>query len=119
MLLESLIRLADESLIESWFTHSGLVAHNQKNAASPRIECEGHSPYAARSAKAKLLHVGVARTVQRIDFRPSQGRSTFTQRDEHREQGILHCRRKLIELSLESRVELDTPLHIQIMRYSA
>ena len=119
MLLESLIRLADESLIESWFTHSGLIARNQKNAASPRIECEGHSPYAARSAKAKFLHVGVARTVQRIDIRPSQGRSAFTQRQEHREQGILHRRRKLIELGLESRVELDTPFHMQIMRYNA
>ncbi len=83
MFFESLIRFGDEPFIKLWSADSRLVARNQENTAAPRIKSEGHSPYTTINPEAKLLHVGVARTIQGIYVWSSHSWAAFAQRHQH------------------------------------
>jgi hypothetical protein len=60
------VRLRDELLIKASLTQPGLIARDEQNAPSARIESECHSPDSTRGIKPKLLHVGVFRPFQRV-----------------------------------------------------
>jgi len=72
MLLEASICPPDESLVETARTDALLVAANQQDGGSFRVECKGDAPHTAIGAKTQLLHVRVPRAAQGIDSGPPE-----------------------------------------------
>ena len=76
-------------------------------------------PNAPIGFESKLLHVRVARIVERVCVGPSQGWSKLLQRREGGEQFVLHRLWQLVILCLELRMEGSGPAHVPIMRHRA
>jgi hypothetical protein len=75
MPIESAIRDLDQIPVEPIPSNSRLVTTNQQNRPALYVERKGHPPRAATGTEAKLFHVGVLRSIQRIDLRPAKQRS--------------------------------------------
>jgi len=74
MLVEPSIRNQNQIAIKSALSNPALVSCHQQDGLALWIECKGNTPYATIGIEAQLLHVCVARALQRIDLRPSQER---------------------------------------------
>jgi hypothetical protein len=79
MRVEPLIGLSDELLVKTLFASPGFVARNEKNGLALRIEGESQAPFPISCAKTQLLHIRVARIVQRVHAWPSQVRPKLLQ----------------------------------------
>ena len=69
---ESVVRSLDQLPVKAPFTDPGLIASHKQYSPPVRIKGKGDSPHAIICGKAKLLHVGVARSVQCIHPRAAQ-----------------------------------------------
>ena len=85
------------------------IASNQQDGATYGIKGKRHPPDAAISGKAQFLHVGVARSDQRINLRTPKQRPELTQQFCCGEQFILNRLAQPIELRLEGRMQNDRP----------
>jgi len=72
MLIKSVIRGFDQSLVKLIFTSAGLVCRRQNYRLALRIEGERRPPYAVIGVKPQFLHIRVLRTVQRGDTRAAR-----------------------------------------------
>jgi hypothetical protein len=73
LLIESSVRFIDEPIIKLAFTDACLVPGHQQDGMALGIEGKSHAPNTLGRPEAKLLHVEVSRTVQRIDLRTAKG----------------------------------------------
>ena len=119
MLTEAFVGPPYQLLVEAPLAGTGLVARCQQDCSPPRIECEGDTPSAPRRLEAKLLPVGEAGSVERIDARAPQGRPEGLEQPCMGEQFILNRLGQVVELGGECPIELDDPAHAQIMPRSA
>ncbi len=101
MFIEPGVRLGNHLSIKALLAHSGLIPSHQKNGIPSRIKCKGNPPNTVRRVKAQLFHVGVARTVQRIDSRASEQRPEMSQQSRLRQEFVCHGQRELVELRLK------------------
>jgi len=74
MLVEPSIRNQKQVAIKAALSNAALVSCHQKDGFALRVESKGDTPDTPIGIEAQLLHVGVARTLQRIYLRPSQER---------------------------------------------
>jgi len=68
MLTESTIGDPNHILVKFGLRNTGLIATNQKNRPPFQIEGESDAPRTLICIEAKLLHIRVSRTFQRIYF---------------------------------------------------
>jgi hypothetical protein len=92
-------------------TQPRFVSGHQQDRLSGRIEGKGHAPDPATGSKAHFLHVGVTRTLQRVDGRPTEGRSDFREHTRRFEQVVLDPFLERSELRLELGMKQDDPRH--------
>ena len=79
MLIKSFVGLCYELAIKPLLAAARLVSSDQKNGIAFTVEREGDAPHAICRIKAQLLHIGVARTFERIDARPAELRAKLLQ----------------------------------------
>jgi hypothetical protein len=72
VLVEPSIRNHKQVAISSALSNSALVSCYQKDGFALRVEGKSDTPDTSIGIEAQLLHVGVARALQRIYLRPSQ-----------------------------------------------
>ena len=107
----AIVRLCDETLIERSFADSTLISCNEKDGSTLWIERKGDPPLPIRRLKAKFLHVGIRRVLQRIDMRSSGLRPEQFNKMGFSEQFILHARGEVIEFRLKVFVKKNSPAH--------
>ena len=115
MSAETLIRLANQCLIETPLFDSGFVTRHKQNSAPSGIEGKSDAPHAICRIEPELLHIGIARPFERIHAWTAE---TWAKRLEQlgvRKQLILHFIRKLIEFKIEGRIKADMPAHAGAM----
>ena len=115
MRIETIVRLPDQCLIEAPFTASRFVAGHEQDGAPPRVKGKGHAPHAVRGIESKLLHIGVARSVQRIGPGTAQRRAECFEKLRMGKQLVLHLGGERVKLRIEGRIKLDFPTHPPIM----
>ena len=72
MRIEQFVGFGDQLFVKPLLTDTRLVARNQKDARSIRIERERNTHHLVRRISPKLLHVGMLRSIERIRMRPCQ-----------------------------------------------
>ena len=109
MAVEARVGLRDERAVEAPRAAAGLVAGNEQYGTALGIEGEGEAPFPARRAEPHLLHVRMARAVERIHPGPSELRSEPFQ---HAGDGVglvLDLRVESVELRHELVEGIGTP----------
>jgi len=110
MPVEPSIRHQKQFAIKPALCDSTLVSGHQQDGLTLRIEGERDSPYAPIGIKAQLLHVGVARTLQRIDLRSFQEWSLLAKNCRQGHKYVLNLFGQFPILGNEFIVEDDLPL---------
>ncbi len=111
MRIETLIGLSNQLTIKTLSADSRLIARYQQNCLSSRVERKGNTPFAIGRAETKLLHVCVARTVERIHARAPQLRPKLRKQSRQRQNLILDLFGESVELLLEYIPDLYVPNH--------
>ena len=75
MCIEPFVRLLDYLSVKMSFADTGFVASNEQDGLPLRVKSKGNSPHAVIGLKAKLLHIGVARSIQSVHPRAAQRRA--------------------------------------------
>jgi len=110
MRIEPSIRDPDQRLVESLFTALGGFDTGHKHHGPPHgIEGEGNGPFPAGGREPKLLHVGVLRSIQRIDARTLRRRPELLDDPQLSDQLILHFGIEHVIIRTELVGELYTP----------
>ncbi len=79
MLIKSFVGFGYEPAIKSLLAAPRLVSRDQKDRVAFRVEREGDAPHTACRVKTQLIHILVARTVERIDAGPAELRAKALQ----------------------------------------
>ena len=79
MSVKTVIGLADQLAVKSLFADTRFISCNQEDRLALRVEGKGNSPLTIGRAEPQLLHVCVARVVQRVNAGPSQLRPKLLQ----------------------------------------
>src|SRR3546814_17399113 len=116
MCIKALVCFLDQGLVESPAAHPGLIASYKQDGLPLRIKGKGNPPDAVSRIKAKLLHVGMARSLQRVHARAPQFRAECLKKLCLRKQFVLHIGWQRIEFRVEGRIKLNFPAHFSIMR---
>jgi hypothetical protein len=114
MTCESRISFRDQLTIEPRLAAAGFITCNEKDSSPFRVEGERYTPDSTGGVKPQLLHVCVARAVERIHARPSELRAELLEQGRVREQFILHLLGQCIELGVEIFMKENVP-HTRIM----
>jgi len=69
------VGLCYELAVKSLLAAARLVSRDQKDRVPFRVEREGHAPDTVCRVKAQLLHIRVARTLERIHAGPAEPRA--------------------------------------------
>ena len=77
MLIEPLIRNAQQIAIKAYLSGSALVSARQQDGLALWIEGVGYTPCASIGIKSQFLHIRVARSVERIGLWSSKQRANF------------------------------------------
>src|SRR3984893_166763 len=104
----------DQLLIETGLARPRLVARDQQNTVSARIESKGHSPDSACCIESNFLHVRMLRPLQGIHIRSSELRSVFGQNPRDRQQFVLNRLLKGQKLLFEVIRKTNGPRHLNI-----
>jgi len=72
VLVKSFVGLRYEPAIKFLLAAARLVSRNRKDRVAFRVEREGDAPDTVCRVKAQLLHIRVARTLERIDTGSSE-----------------------------------------------
>jgi len=115
VLFEATICDLDKVAVESILRNSGLVAANEQNRSALHVECKGNPPCAAIGAEAKLLHVRMLRSLQRIDLRSTELGPELPEQSNQRVNVAPDRCRKSMDLRRKIRVERNHPRTIFIM----
>ena len=106
MIVVSLIGHIDQAFVKSSLVRPALVTSNQQDRSAQGIECKRHPPHLTLPEKPQLLHVGVARTLERVRRGPAQVWSELGQQP---------SMRQTAELSVEGVVKQNGSSHAGIM----
>src|SRR5271166_547423 len=118
MPVEPSIRHANQIVVKAALRNPVFVSRHQQDGLALRIKGKSNTPYASIGIKAQLLHVGVARTLQRIDLRSSKERSLLAKVDGQGNQFFLNDFRQAPVLRDKLLVEYNLPL-VFIMLHNA
>ncbi len=86
---EPAVRPGDQPFVEPLLGHARLVASDQQDRLTFRIERERHPPYSVRCLEAQLLHVGVLGPGQGVGMRPAKRRAVDFQQRRHGQELVL------------------------------
>ncbi len=115
MSVETPVGLVDKSVVEAPFADTGFVARRKQDGLASRVEGEGHAPYAIRRVEPKFLHIGVARSVQRVHPWAPKRRAEFFKQPCLGKQLVLDHGRQFIEFRVEGLIDADHPAHSATM----
>ncbi len=107
----ALIGDLDQAFVKPALIRAAFVAPNQQNGLSLGIKRECHSPDLAVPREAQLLHMGVARSFERIDRGTSQVRTEFGQQPGVRQQFVLQILFQGAELRVKGVMKENGPSH--------
>src|ERR1035437_5146738 len=111
------IGLGDRFLVPAWIP--GLIAAQKQNANPARIEGVEHAIGTAFMLDAQLAHIREAGTFQRIRVGPLEVGDMLLQKPYGIVDAVLLLGVERIPPGAELVGELDIPLHLQIMDWSA
>jgi len=111
MVIEAIISRSDQRFVETLFVDARLVARDEEDGCSLRIECECEPPDAISRLESKLLHVSVLRAVERIAMRALQTGAEFREQGSKCRDFGSHLIGKLSRFSEEPVFKLDAPHH--------
>ena len=101
MRIEPLIRFFDQLSVKTFFADAGFVAGHKQDGLPLGIKGKSDSPHAVIGLKAKLLHVGVTRSVQGVHPWATQRRPECLEKLRLRKELILHRSGQDIEFRVE------------------
>lgn len=105
MRFEPRISYSDQPLVKALLAAAGFVPRHKQDRLPRGIERESDPPDAAVRIETKLLHIGVLRSLQRIDARPAGAWAKRLDDLKLRKKFVLHRLRQRIELPLERVIE--------------
>src|SRR5271157_2549626 len=111
MSVEAVISLSDQFVVEPFFTDARLVSRHEQDRLTLRIESKSHPPLTISRAEAQLLHVRVARAIQRISAGTLQLRSKLLKKSSHCQNFRPHVFVQYVELLLKLNADLNNPAH--------
>ena len=112
MLIESFVGLCYELAIKSLLAAARLVSRDQQDRVAFPVEREGDAPDTACRVKAQLLHIRVARTVERIDAGPAELRAKPLQQQGMSAQFVPYVIRQRVEFGIEVLMEFNFPISL-------
>ncbi len=105
MSVESVISLANKPHVEPLLIRSRFVTRYEQDCVALRVEREGNAPNPVCGIEPQLLHVHVARRLERVDTRPPQTRPESTQQVGVRQNLVLHRLWQSAEIDIKIVVE--------------
>ncbi len=111
MRVEPLVGLPDELAVKPLFTAAGFIARDQQNCLPLGVECKSHSPLAIGRGEPQLLHVRVARSLERVHARPPELRSELLKQARQGQDLGLHVRLQRVEFRLKLVAYFYNPTH--------
>src|SRR3989304_4047713 len=118
MSVETVISLSDHLAVEPFFAPPRFTPCHEQDRLTLRIESKGHPPLTISRAEAQLLHIRVARVVQRISAGPLQLRPELLEKPSHCQNLRPHVFVQRVELRLKLIANLNNPAYIYTMIYS-
>ena len=91
MCIEPGVRFLDQLSVKTSFVYTRFVTSHEQDGLPLGIKGKSDSPHPVIGLKAKLLHVGVTRSVQGVHPWAAKCRSECLKKLRLREQLILHC----------------------------
>jgi len=111
MRVEPLVGLPDQLAVKPLFTAAGLIARDLQNCLPLGVECKSHPPLAIGRGEPQLLHVRVARSLERIYARPPELRSELLKQARQGQDLGLHVRMQRVEFRLKLVAYFYSPTH--------
>lgn len=115
MLVKTSIGNRDQLTVKPAFLDASLVASDQQYCLAVRIEGKSHAPDTVVGIEPQLLHIGMLRSVKRIDLGSAKCRSKLLQHCRPSQQLVLYGLGELIELWLNSSPNLTVQDTMQSM----
>jgi hypothetical protein len=109
MRIETEIRFTDRFAVKPLLADSGLVARNQQNCFSFRIECESQPPNTVLHSESQLLHVWVSHSAYPSEDDRDLGRTAAA--SDLAPDFSLHSARRRRKLRFKLITDFDNPLH--------
>ena len=109
--IKTIIGLLDQFPVKAFFAGTRFIARHEQDRLTLRIESEGHSPFAIGRAETQLLHVRVARSIQRINTGPPCLRSELLKKSRQCQNLRPHVLVQHVELQLKLVADLNNPTH--------
>ena len=117
MSVETVISLSDQLAVEPFFAAARFISCHEQDRLTLRIESKGHPPLTVSRAEAQLLHIRVARIVQRVRAGPLQLRPELLEKASHYQNLGPHVFVQRVELRLKLIANLNNPAHLENMAY--
>ena len=115
MRVETLIGLADQLTVKPFFAHTRFISSYEQDGLTLCVESKSQPPLTICRAEAQLLHIRVARVVQRIGAGSLQLRSELLEQACQRQNLRPHAFMQIVELRLKLIANLNYPTHHSIM----
>src|ERR1017187_2595460 len=109
MSVKTVVSLADQLAVEPLFADTRLITRHEEDSLALCIE--GKRPLSVSRAEPQLLHIRVARTLQRINAGPPQSRPELLENAGQRQNFRPRVFLQHEELRLEFVADLDSPAH--------
>src|SRR5438067_643615 len=106
---ETLVRPADQFLVEPRFVDAALVTGDQQDRLTRWIEGKGEAPYSIGRGKPKLLHVRVMRAFQSVAMRTLESGAELLEKPHQSRNLLLHLGSEVSKLGCELVGSLDLP----------
>src|SRR5579884_3007238 len=106
------VRLGDKPFVKAVLTPARLIACYQYNRPPFGVKGEGRSPFAVGCFKAQLLHIGVLRTLERVDMWSTKLRPEIGNELGDHDESVLYAWLEGPQLFLEGGMQDDFPSHI-------
>ena len=114
MSVESPVSFGDQLPVKSVLACARFIAGRDQNRSSSWIKCKGDSPLTVSRGKTQLLHVHMARALERVHARPAKLRTKSLQQTAQRMDFFAHGLVEVQELSFELIRNLNRPATCQI-----
>ena len=111
MRIKPFISFLDQLSVKPFFTNTRFVASHKQNRLALGIKGKSDPPYTVFGLKAKLLHVGMARSLKGVHPRAAYFGSEHLKKFRLCEQLVLHLNGQVIEFSIKGQIEIDFLLH--------
>jgi hypothetical protein len=109
--IKSIIGLSDELAVKALLAASRFVSSDKQGSSASWIEGKSQPPNSTGGIEAHLLHVGVARSIERIYTWPPKLRAKLFNQASMGEDLVLHLFGQFVKLGLELLTDFDSPGH--------